>query len=272
MFQRISHAGKRLWGTSGITITAPVGLSYSLADLHAGEDGTVIASWVSAAGFTGPKHLLTNKLAVDGSLLWGDNHVTVFDGGSLQFGNFPPFVTDGAGGAVFGWYQVGPLQSLAQHILADGSEAFPHNGVPGSINTAQDQVNPSVSYDPATDSTYLFWDEILEGPLTNEGISGQKFDSAGARQWGDTGLVVQPFTSSAVINVTSVLTAAGPLVVWSSEAAFAQGMITGAKVDPSGTIICPPFAVSSILSSKSRLDMRLSTTGLALAAWSDGRD
>jgi hypothetical protein len=42
-------------------------------------------------------------------------------------------------------------------------------------------------------------------------------------------------------------------------------------VDPSGTIICPPFAVSSILSSKSRLDMRLSSTGVALATWSDGR-
>jgi hypothetical protein len=270
-FQRITRAGRKLWGASGITITAPAGLTYSLADLHAGEDGTAIASWVSSAGFSGPKLLLANKLSADGSLLWGDMHVTVFDGGSLQFGNFPPFVTDGAGGAVFGWYQVSPLQSLAQHILADGTEAFPHNGVPGSTNTAHDQVNPTVSYDPATGSTYLFWDEILEGPLTNEGISGQKFDPAGVRQWGDFGLTVQPLTSSAVINVTSVFTDAGPLVVWSSEPTFAQDSIFGAKVDPSGTIICPPFAVSSILSSKSRLDMRLSSAGLALAAWSDGR-
>jgi hypothetical protein len=108
---------------------------------------------------------------------------------SLQFGNFPPFVTDGAGGAVFGWYQVSPLQSSLSNSDRR-TEAFPHNGVPGSINAAHDQVNPSVSYDPATGSTFLFWDEILEGPLTNEGISGQKFDPSGARQWGDNGLVV----------------------------------------------------------------------------------
>ena len=57
------------------------------------------------------------------------------------------------------------LQSLAQHILAHGTEAFPHNGVPGSTNTAHDQVNPTVSYDPASGSTYLFWDEILEGGI-----------------------------------------------------------------------------------------------------------
>ncbi len=271
-FQRITPTGKRLWGPSGITITAPVGLSYSLADLHAGEDGSVIASWVSAAGFLGSKHLLANKIAPDGSLLWGAGHVIVFDGGSLQFGNFPPFVTDGAGGAVFGWYQVSPLQSLAQHILADGTEAFPHNGVPGSTNTAHDQVNPSVSYDPATGSIYLFWDEILEDPLTNEGISGQKFNSAGVRQWGDGGLTVQPLGASAVINVASIFTAAGSLVVWSSEPSYSQSAIYGAKVDPSGAIICPPFFVSSILASKSRLDMRLSPEGLALAAWSDGRN
>jgi hypothetical protein len=46
----------------------------------------------------------------------------------------------------------------------------------------------------------------------------------------------------------------------------------GAKLDPVGALICPPFAVSSILSSKSRLNLTLSTTGLALATWSDGRN
>ena len=185
MFQKLSPRGAKQWGATGITVTAPSGSTYSLADLHGSDNGSVIVSWVSAAGFTSPKHLLANKLGTDGSLLWGADHVTVFDGGSLQFGNFPPFVTDGAGGAVFGWYEVSPLQSRAQHILADGSEAFPHNGTPGSTNTADNQVNPSVSYDPATGSTYLFWDEQLPGPLTNEGISAQKFDAAGVAQWGD---------------------------------------------------------------------------------------
>ena len=271
MFQRLSPGGRKLWGPAGITIAAPAGLSYSLADLHGSDDGSVIASWVSAAGFTGPKHLLTNKISASGELLWGADHVIVFDGGSLQFGNFPPFVTDGEGGAVFGWYQVSPLQSRAQHILADGTEAFPHNGVPGSNNSGQDQVNPTVSYDPASGSTYLFWDEILEGPLTNEGVSGQRFSPTGDQLWGANGVVVQPFTSSAVLNVESVFTSAGPLVTWTSDAAFAQDMITGAKLDPSGAFLCPPFPVSSILSSKSRLDLALTSEDLAVAVWSDGR-
>jgi hypothetical protein len=272
VLQRVNSSGAPQWGPSGITIAAPAGLTYSLTDLHTGGSGTVIVSWVSSAGFSGPKHLLANKLGADGSLLWGADHVTVFDGGSLQFGNFPSFLSDGAGGAVFGWYQVDPLQSRAQHILSDGSEAFPHNGSLGSTDTSHDQVNPSVSYDPATSSTYLFWDEILEGPQTNEGISGQKFDSTGAAQWSSTGVVVQPFTSSAVINVTSTFTSTGALVVWSSEPAFAQDTIMGARLDASGTLTCEPFAVSSRVSSKSRLDLTFSgVTEDALAVWSDGR-
>jgi hypothetical protein len=270
-FQRYDSDGNAQWGTNGITVGAPNGLTYSLADLHGGDNGTAIFSFVSAAGFTGPKHLLANKLSTSGTLLWGANHVGVFDGGSLQFGNFPPFVTDGTGGAVFGWYEVDPLQSRAQHILANGTEAFPHNGVPGSTNTSDNQVNPSVSYDPATASTYLVWNEQLPGPLTNEGISAQKFDPAGNVLWGPTGVVVQPFTGSAIINVTSVFTSTGFLTVWSSEPNFAQTTITAAKLDTNGALICPPFAVSSLVSSKSRLDLTLSTTGRALAVWSDGR-
>ena len=32
----------------------------------------------------------------------------VFDGGSLQFGEFPYFLSDGNGGAVFAWYSSSP--------------------------------------------------------------------------------------------------------------------------------------------------------------------
>lgn len=35
--QRISAAGGRQWGVNGITVTAPAGTTYSLADLHAGD-------------------------------------------------------------------------------------------------------------------------------------------------------------------------------------------------------------------------------------------
>ncbi len=264
--QKMNAAGRRLWGPEGITITAPAGSAYfMMADLHAGSGGSVIVAFVYSSSLFGPKHLMANKLSATGALLWGANHVAVFDGGSIGFVERPQFVTDGAGGAVFCWS--GGVR--AQHIRANGSEVFPHNGVSGSTSTAI-QVNPSVSYDKAKGATYLFWSEQNQGQAT-EGILAQKFNSAGMAELGETGVIVQPFTTSSVLNVASVFTTTGPLVVWSSETAFAQDTIMGAKLNRKGALHFPPFAVSSIPSSKYRLDLTLSSTGVAFAVWSDGR-
>jgi hypothetical protein len=123
-----------------------------------------------------------NKLSSTGQLLWGSGHVKVFDGGSLQFGEFPYFVADGTGGAVSSWYSNSPsLQVYAQHILSNGTEAFGHNGSVGSTNQSNVRVSPSASYNPATQETFLFWTEEDSNQVDN-GVSGQKFNSAGARQ------------------------------------------------------------------------------------------
>ncbi|HET6177638.1 MAG TPA: hypothetical protein VFE61_11940 [Candidatus Sulfotelmatobacter sp.] len=78
---------------------------------------------------------MANKISSSGKVLWGKSNVVLFDTGSLQFGEFPKFILDGSGGAVFAWYTNGPaLQCFAQHIPADGTEAFPHNGAAGSTD------------------------------------------------------------------------------------------------------------------------------------------
>src|SRR5262249_5963005 len=142
-----------------------------------------------------------NKLSATGALLWGSQHVTVFDQGSLQFGNYPYFVTDNDGGAVFGWYTSSPsLQCYAQRIKFDGKEAFPHNGTPASTNTSNVRVSPSVSYDVRSGETFLFWTEEDSNQFTN-GVSGQKFSSTGDRLWGDTGLTIVPLGNDSQIFV-----------------------------------------------------------------------
>jgi hypothetical protein len=46
----------------------------------------------------------------------------------------------------------------------------------------------------------------------------------------------------------------------------------GAKLSPAGAFLCSPFAVSSIVSGKSRLDLTVSPLDVALSAWSDTRN
>ena len=172
VLQKLDANGVAQWG-SGIVFSLS-GSDYLLADLHAADNGSVIVSWVSNKGFGSNSQLRANKVSSSGSLLWGSSNVDIFDVGSLQFGNFPYFVYDGNGGAVFAWYTSIPtLQCFAQHIRSDGSEAFPHNGVAGSGNTVNVRVSPAAAYSKATDEVFMFWTEedsnqVLERSLRAE--------------------------------------------------------------------------------------------------------
>ncbi len=97
VLQKLDPNGHPLWiGHTafdyGVTLQES-GYNYSLSDLHAADDGSVIVSWVRNHGFGSNNYLYANKISSTGHLLWGSDHVKVFDGGSLQFGEFPYFTS-----------------------------------------------------------------------------------------------------------------------------------------------------------------------------------
>jgi hypothetical protein len=276
VLQRLDPKGHSLWPepssfAGGIIISEP-GFNYALADMHASDNGSVIISWVRSQGFFGDKNLYANKVSADHQLLWGPGHVKVFDGGSLQFGEFPYFLPDGNGGAVFAWYSSTPaLQSFAQHILSDGSEAFPHNGSEASTDLINVRVSPAVSYRPSTQETFLFWTEEDSNQFFN-GIYAQKFNPAGARQWGDTGLVLVPLGSDSQIFAQTVQIGTGALAFWFDQPGFGSGTIQAVKLDATGSFVCPQFPVSTASADKSRLFAGIASSGLAALAWEDDRN
>jgi hypothetical protein len=276
VLQRLDANGHPKWPWSstsyhGIVLGEP-GYSYVLADIHASDNGSVIISWVRSRGFSGNKYLYANKVSATGHLLWGAGHVKVFDGGSLQFGEFPYFLSDGNGGAVFAWYSSSPnLQCFAQHILANGAEGFPHNGTPASTDLNNVRVAPTVSYWPATHETFLFWTEEDSNQFFN-GISAQKFDAAGNRQWGNTGLVIVPLGSDSQIFATSVQIGTGALAFWFDQPGFGSGTIQAIKLDGTGSVVCPQFGVSTASADKIRLSAGIASSGLAALAWEDDRN
>jgi hypothetical protein len=275
VLQKLDANGNPLWiGATafayGITISE-AGYNYSLADLHASDNGSVIVSWVRNHGYGSNNYLYANKVSSSGHLLWGSGHVKVFDGGSLQFGEFPYFIPDGSGGAVFSWYTNSPsLQVYAQHILSNGTEAFGHNGSVGSTNSLNVRVSPSASYNPATQETFLFWTEEDANQFTN-GVSGQKFNSTGARQWTDSGLTILPLGPDSQIWVENVQIGTGALVFWIDEPSYGQGTMQAIKLDTNGGTVCSQFPVSTTPSNKYRLVVGLASSGLTAVSWSDDR-
>jgi len=269
MVQKLDPNGNPLWPHP--IRFSEAGYNYLLADLHAADNGSVIVSWERDNGFFSDHQLRANKLSSTGKKMWGKNNVTIFDEGSLQFGEFPYFILDGSGGAIFAWYTNGPtLQCFAQHIRADGSEAFPHNGSPASTNLNNVRVDPSVSYNPATDETFLFWTEEDQFQTVN-GVYGQKFDGTGAPQWTDTGLILVPLGSDQQSFVENVQLKNGVLVFWVDSPGYGVSTMQAAKLSPTGHRLCAPFPVSSTPSNKYRLSVGTAPRGLSAVSWTDDR-
>jgi len=272
--QKLDDAGAPQWGT-GVLLSDTGGRSFSLSDLHLSDSGSVIVSWIrSGPNFWDPRHLEAQKLSSTGTSLWNTPgpHVTVFDGGSLQIGNFPSFITDGSGGAVFSWYETSPLQCYAQRILADGSEAFAHNGVPGSTNMSQIRVSPSVSFRAATEEIFLFWME--ENTSQSQfGLYGQKFDVSGTRQWTDNGKVLIPLNSEQLSFISNLPNGDGAMVLAIATPSFGNSLIYATRVDGNGDFVWPEEIITacSLPSEKGRLDAASSTEDYAILAWHDGR-
>ncbi len=272
--QKLDAAGATQWGT-GVVLSDTGSASFSISDIHGSDAGSVIVSWVKwGPMFYDPKHLWAQKLSPAGATMWNTPgpHVIVFDGDSLQFGNYPTFTTDGSGGAVFSWYGTGVLQCYAQRILADGSEQFSHNGVSVSTNATRLRVSPDASYDPVTGMIYVFWTE-LNSSQSQHGVYGQKLSGSGLRLWTTSGKELVPLGSSTRTFINTIQDGDGALAFYIESPSYGNDVIKATRVDGSGNFSWAGDIVEacSLGSGKGRLNAAMSSEGYAILAWSDDR-
>ncbi len=269
---KLDPTGTPFWGSE--VVLAPASGSFSASDLHAADSGDAIVSFVHSAGGAGPRHLWAQKLAAaDGASLWSAGHVQVYDdaSGSLQFGNFPTFLPDGSGGAVFAWYTSSPsLQCRAQRILTGGAEAFAHNGVEASTDASRLRVSPAAAWNQATGEILLFWTELNSGQ-SQFGVYGQKLDAAGSRQWTASGKELVPLGADQLSQVRAMPWDDGAAVAWAETVAFGNQPIHATRVDGDGDFVWSPAIVDLATSATgtSRLAAASSTAGFAIYGWSD---
>jgi len=266
--QKLDAAGVAQWAAD-VVLTPATG-SYSVSDLHAFGDTVVLSMVHQTGGFGSPRQLRAQRFDAGGAALWGASPVNVFDSGSVQFGNFPSFEPDGAGGGVFAWYSVSPLQCWVQHILPDGTEAFPHNGVAVSTDGSQIRVNPSVAYDALSGATVVSW--VEQNSLQSQfGLSSQKLDAAGNRLWGNTGVVQIPLGGDEITNVRNAISADASFVFWMTAPSFGQDVIRGRRLSAAGGTDIGPFDVASTPSDKLRVALESDGAGQMILAWTDDR-
>lgn len=219
VLQKLDAAGQIAWG-AGVEIVAPSGAFAFPADLQ-GSGNEVIASFVIQGRSTG-NQLWAQKYDANGQALWSPDYVKLWDDtatGNLPQGYFPEFVSDGDGGAVFCWqygFNAADSQIQAQHVLADGSELYPHNGVALSTDATQNRKQVDCSYDSQSGDIYAVWREM--GASADEsGVYAQRLDANGSLLWGGPGLVVVPISFIGYSSLIALPGRDGFIAQWTTD-------------------------------------------------------
>lgn len=271
--QRLSPDGTTRFAAGGIDIVTAPNESPGFAQVIPSDDGSVIVAYVRDIDtFTAPRHLRAIRVASDGTIVWGP--VTVYDTVSLPIAHQPRMKPDGEGGAMLCWhrFQGGLYNSLVQHLHADGTEAWPHQGVAVAAAGTLYHINPSFGFAPESGSTFVFWNE----EPTNQsqfGIFGQRIAADGSLAWGASGIAFVPMSTTFRSPPRVVAFADGAMVFFADQptAQFGQERVLGYRVDEDGQVLWGPVEVSSHLSSKSRLPVTIDASGVSRMVWEDDR-
>ena len=274
--QRLDADGNTLW-PAAVVVTDGSGGTIGIASMHRSDAGSVIVSWVRGGGFTTPRHLYAQKFDASGSPAWGAP-VAVFDGGSLQFGNFPEFDPDDAGGAVFSWYDTASgLDVFVQRVLADGTEAFAHNGVRASSDAGEQRVDPRAIFvpgtgDTSTDSICVVWTELRDNQ-GRQGIFAQRLDAAGNRLWSGPGVALAPVDDDAKGLARLHRIGDDVMFLWiQTTGGFGNDRVLARALGPNGDPAwqAGTTEVTSDFAQRSRLTSALGADGFVIAGWQVG--
>ncbi|MCA9306109.1 MAG: hypothetical protein KDA16_06225 [Phycisphaerales bacterium] len=269
VLQRFDANGVAQWGT-GVTVSA-AGFQLLVSDIRDAGNGDVIVSWIQQTGFLGAKHLWAQKFDSAGAEVWA-SRVAVYDGGSLQFGNFPRFWTDGAGGGVFAWYDSSGT-NFVQHVSSAGAEMFAHNGVATETGAGTRRYEITAAYDQATSDIYAFYRETdaSQGMI---GLSAQRFDATGARQWTDNGLSLVAMSSSDIGSLNAAFTDNSAKIIYTQAVSPTTDVLRAFALDATGASawVAAPLGVSTVPADMFRTGVIGAADGEVRAIWQHNDD
>ena len=198
--------------TSSLFITE-VGAKQICSGMQPSTSGAVLLSTVRYTTNFSNKILRVRKINADGTYAWGTSAgVAVATVGNIQTGNFPDFISDGAGGGYLPWYTTSPLNCRVQHVDTDGNMTFGADGVPVALSTTADfggtvatvnRANPTIvlGSDNRVYAYFKAYSSSIGGAVWY-GIGAQCFDSTGVAQWdANTGVMIEDYSPSAANSV-----------------------------------------------------------------------
>lgn len=272
-----SNTGALLWNGGAPVVQAdwlsparPVQAS----DCQPDDVGGMTVLFVKCTGtncVTSNKQLFAQRYNALGAPVWNAGvPLTIFAGtSSIQTATFPRFIHDGAGGAVFGWYENGSSRNAyIQHVLADGTFKFPAPIANTGVTAGRIRIGASPAYNRATGNYFLASSETGNPTQTNYSVIVQRFDPMGNLMWGNGGIEIISQSTTFQASFAQCFTAGDGCVVsyiWQDNTV--NGYVNSARISGEGSILWSN-QTSSQFTSKSRLSGALGACGeYAILGW-----
>lgn len=276
--QRLDAGGAPQLAAGGVRIVGTGTTSPAFVEMIPTGSGDFIASWVrDITTFLSPRYVDAQRFDRDGSPVWGAAPVTVNDASVVPIAHRPRIISDGSGGAVIAWHdtRTGVFDCYVQRLDANGAAAYPANGVAVSTEPARQQLDPAIALEPGGDVMVAF--RNLDGAQNFQSLNVQRIDAAGQRALGSAGVELLPFNNQFNAPPLAAPDAGGVAVLSevqpNSSVGNTSGVLQLIRVDAAGTLIDgAPIDVSTLLSQKSRRNLRATSSNGFVAAWRDDRN
>ena len=230
--QRVESDGTLAWD---FEVVLDAGGTTALSDIQPSLDGSVIVSCVHYLSFSGAKRLKAQRISAGGGSMWGLGMVDVFTSGSLQFGAYPSFISDGAGGGRFAWYETSPLLAHVQWIDLNGGAQWGSNGLIATNESSMVHVSPSACIDQSTGETTVFWVRQNSAQST-AGIQANRFNEAGDALWGSAGRqIVAPISTHTILDLQAGQIGSVASAMWIRDAGLSETVL-GVGLDAMGVM------------------------------------
>jgi hypothetical protein len=275
--QRLAPDGVPRFDAGGIPVAGEPGQDAGLQRVIPADGSNVIVAWLPHYSFMADRQIAAQKFDANGATVW-DQTVAVLDTGTIPMGHEFSLQVDGGGGALLAWTVASGLSfnCFAQHLTHDGTELWPHNGQSVSNVSTYSHIYPTLSYDPVSGDSYLFYRAQNSGQ-TMWGLYGQKLAADGSRLWEATGKEFLPVSTVWISDPRSVLvTDPGAIVMFmdNPSGSYGEERVLGMRVDPNGDFVWTDETVvmASTLSAKQDLEVIMGNDGAAKAVWQDERN
>ena len=267
--QRIAAAGTLLWGDAGISISANDGNLMSPQSLIT-DSGNLLVQWIKQIGnFPAiSSQVVVQEFGLDGQELWPPRPLAAAEG--FPMGNWQQdLVRDGLGGSYSSWTVLsGNSQAgKVQRVTGTGNLSW-FGSVDVSTESSHFRVSPRIAKVPGSEDLFAIWNES-DGDQFNRGIMAQRISGSGLREWGNTGIAIEPMGAGVFMDLQISAADMDLLACYTKESAGVSN-IYGTRLDGDGNTVWGNSPINLTNSGVSKSDLVLNAGfGCTYLAWSE---